>query len=333
MTSLGDFRCPQCRGPLSSNPEAYRCQACGREYPIVFGIPDFRLFPDPYISLEDEYEKARVLADEAGLVSFEALVRAYWEMTPDVPRQAVERYIRYALGAEGRGRACLETIDVHVGWRWSGQVCLEIGCGTGGFLLAARTRFRTLIGADIALRWLVVAKKRLEGATRDIILVCCSAEHLPFPDEAFDGIVGLHVLEHTKDQQAVVSETARALKRGGLFFFSTPNRFSLGPEPCVRVWGVGFLPRALASRYVWMIKKIPYRNIRLLSCFELRRLLSRSGLKEWSIGPARIAECELNVVSGFTRVLIRIYHALLARPLFSSVLRIFGPLLEVVGQR
>ena len=333
MMQWNNYCCPQCHGPVILDAEAYRCSACRRTYPIVFGIPDFRLFPDPYISLEDEYKKARVLADQADRVSFGDLVRFYWEITLDVPRSDAERYIHYAISGEDRGRACLETMDVQVRERWSGKACLEIGCGTGGFLLAARHRFHTLIGVDIALRWLVIAKKRLEGTEKRPILVCCSAEHLPFPDGTFDGVVGLHTLEHTKDQQQVLAETARTLKRGGRYFFTTPNRFSLGPEPCVRVWGVGFLPRSLADRYVRLVKGIPYRHIRLLSYFELRRLLFRVGLREWTISPPRIAECEQKTVSGFTRILITIYHTLLELPIFSFVLQIIGPFLQVMGRK
>lgn len=302
-------------------------------YPVVFGIPDFRLFPDPYISFDDEYKKASVLEDEATRVSFEHLVRFYWKITPDVPSPAAERYTRYALSGEERGQAYLDTIDTHVESQWTGEACLEIGCGTGGFLLAARPRFRVVVGADIALRWLIIAKKRLEGAGKHILLVCCSAEQLPFPAETFDGVVGLHVLEHTKNQQAVMSETARTLRQGGLYFFSTPNRFTLGPEPCVQVWGVGFLPRCVARRYVWLIKGVPYRHIRLLSRFELRRLLSRSGLREWIISAPRIAECEQKLVSGFTQFLISIYHALRQFPGFSFFLQISGPFLQVVGRK
>ena len=327
------FCCPQCRRPLTSDAQAYRCPACQRMYPIVYGIPDFRLAPDPYISFEDEYKKARILAEAADLVSFEALVRFYWEITADAPRSAAERYVRYALSAEERAIACLEAVDRHAGTRWGGRACLEIGCGTGGFLLAAERRFRTVIGTDIALRWLVIAQKRLGNLNRHIVLACCSAEQLPFPDETFDGVVGLHVLEHTQDQQKVLSETARTLKRRGLYFFYTPNRFSFGPEPCVRVWGIGFVPRSLASRYVWLLKKVTYRHIRLLSRFELRRLLLRSGLREWMISPPRLAECEERVVSGFTRILVKIYHKLLERPVFPFLLQIVGPFLQVVGRK
>jgi SAM-dependent methyltransferase len=300
----------------------------------VFGIPDFRLFPDPYISFEEEYRKANLLSEAARQYSFEGLVRFYWEITPDVSQQAAERYIRYATNGIERGEAFLEEIDAQLGNKWRASACLEIGCGTGGYLAAAQDRFNTVIGVDIALRWLVIAKKRLEDTNgENVSLICCSAEHLPFPDETFDTVVGLHVLEHTKDQQAVLSETGRTLKPAGLCFFSTPNRYSLGPEPCVRVWGVGFLPRFLADGYVRLVKGVPYRHIRLLSWLELRRLLSRSGLGQWSIAPPQIAECEQKYVSDFVRTLIKVYNMVRRVPVLSFVLRIFGPFLQIAGYK
>jgi 2-polyprenyl-3-methyl-5-hydroxy-6-metoxy-1,4-benzoquinol methylase len=300
----------------------------------VFGIPDFRLFPDPYISFEDEYRKADLLAEAARQYSFEDLVRFYWEITPDVPQQAAERYIRYATNGIERGEAFLVEIDAQVRAMWRGSTCLDIGCGTGGYLAAAQDRFNTVIGVDIALRWLVIAKKRLEDTNgENISLICCSAEHLPFPDETFDRVVGLHVLEHAKNQQAILSETTRTLNRAGLCFFSTPNRFSLGPEPCVRVWGVGFLPRFLATGYVQLVKGIPYKHICLLSWFELQRLLIRSGLREWSIAPQHISESDQSSVTNFARKLIKIYNMVHRVPIISFLLRLCGPFLQVVGRK
>lgn len=37
------FECPDCRGNVARSDESYRCGACGRSYPIVDGIADFRL--------------------------------------------------------------------------------------------------------------------------------------------------------------------------------------------------------------------------------------------------------------------------------------------------
>ncbi len=132
VTGWENFCCPCCRGPVVLDREAYRCPACRRAYPILFGIPDFRLSPDPYISFEDEYRKAGLLAEAAGRVSFEELVRFYWEITPDVPRPAAERYIRYALSGEERGQACLAVMDAHGGGGGEGRPAWRSAAGPEG---------------------------------------------------------------------------------------------------------------------------------------------------------------------------------------------------------
>jgi ubiquinone/menaquinone biosynthesis C-methylase UbiE/uncharacterized protein YbaR (Trm112 family) len=327
------FCCPSCRGSVASDPAGYHCPRCQRRYPIVCGIPDFRLAPDPYISFEDEYDKARQLAKEAERASFEALVRFYWKITPDVPHQMAERFIRYALNGADRAEPCLATMDAEVGGRWTGARCLDVGCGTGGFLAAARERFGTLVGADIALRWLVVARKRLVTTGYRVALVCCSAEALPFLDGTFDAVAGMHVLEHAADPQAILSETVRVLKAGGRCYFSTPNRFSLGPELTVRAWGVGYIPRSWANRYVRLMKGISYRNIRVLSCFEVRRMGVRAGLTTWSLSSPRLAECEQQTLSAGLRRVVQLYHLLQEVPIVRRLLVVVGPLLQVVGQK
>lgn len=317
---------------------AYHCHGCHRRYPIVCGIPDFRLSPDPYISFEDEYDKARRLSEEAERCSLEALVRFYWQITPDVPRPMAERFIRYALTAEERADPCLATMDnraadARAGGQWTGARCLDVGCGTGGFLMAARERFDALVGVDIALRWLVIARKRLARVGNNLTLVCCSADALPFPNGSFDAVVGLHLLEHTADPQSVLCDTVRTLERDGWCYFSTPNRFSLGLEPNVRVWGVGFVPRSVASRYVMLWKGIAYRNIRLLSSVELGRMLARSDLGAWSMSPAPLAQCEQQTLPGPARRIVRLYHLLREVPVVRHLLLAVGPLLQVVGRK
>jgi len=82
---------------------------------------------------------------------------------------------------------------------------------------------------------------------------------------------------------------------------------------------------------VW--KGIAYRNIRLLSSFELRRMLIRSGLRTWSMSPPRLAECEQRTLPGPARKIVRVYHRLREVPVFRQLLLAVGPLLQVVGRK
>src|SRR5918912_1036909 len=91
------FCCPRCKGPLLVEPERYRCAACARDYPVVLGIPDFRVFPDPYIDYADDHGKAQALAADCARLTFAKALERYWELTPDVPRTLVRRYVRHAL--------------------------------------------------------------------------------------------------------------------------------------------------------------------------------------------------------------------------------------------
>lgn len=328
-----DYACPKCRGPVEAAADAWHCRACARRYPVVCGIADFRLAPDPYISFDDEYRKAERIARAAETRSFAELVRYYWSITPDVPAPQVERYVAYAVAGEARGAACLESMDPLLDAPWQGGALLEVGCGTGGLLLPAVARFSRVVGADIALRWLVIARKRLQERGIDAQLVCCSADRLPFADGVFDAVVGLHMLEHSGRPGAVLAESARVLGPGGRCLFPTPNRYSLGPEPCVRVWGVGFLPRRWMSAYVQWMRGVPYRHIRLLSAFELGRFLRAAGFARYGIEPQRFAECELAAATPLLRTLVRAYHLLLRVPGMTSLMRLVGPMHQVWATR
>jgi len=325
--------CPGCKGGLTKTHEEYRCEGCHRAYPVIGGIADLRLSPDPYISFQDEYQKVGALIEAAKRYDFEGLVRFYWDITPDVPPDLKERYVRYVLGAEARGRAVLEEIDTHAPKQVVGESCLELGCGTGGFLVAAQSRFRNILGIDIALRWLIIGKKRLEASGNAARLVCCNAEHLPVRDEVFDCVVGIHMLEHSQDRHRVVREAGRVLRDNGAYFFSTPNRFSLTREPCVRVWGVGFLPRPLAGPYVRLLKGIPYRHVRLMSAWELRRLFANPPFGQPTISLPRISPAERAMLSRGMKILVSIYHALRRVPVVSTLMRLCAPLLQVRGRK
>jgi 2-polyprenyl-6-hydroxyphenyl methylase/3-demethylubiquinone-9 3-methyltransferase len=54
-----------------------------------------------------------------------------------------------------------------------------------------------------------------------------TVETLPFPDQSFDGVLCLSVLEYVDDPERCLSEFTRIIKPGGVLLVSVPNRFSL----------------------------------------------------------------------------------------------------------
>ena len=91
------FVCPACREELEASASAYTCRPCATLYPVVCGIPDFRLTPDPYIGIDEDRRKAERLCAEGERRSFEGLLRHYYAVTPEDPADLAERWIAHAL--------------------------------------------------------------------------------------------------------------------------------------------------------------------------------------------------------------------------------------------
>ncbi len=295
----------------------------------MLGIPDFRIFPDSYISYEDDYQKARFLIEkaEADNLDFKGLVRLYWSITPEVSKDRAERFMKRTFALVEKGAENLKEIEAlsRKKDQTDFNAVLEIGCGTGGFLVAAKEKFKHAVGIDIAFRWLVIAKKRLDELNLDIPLVCACAEALPFKEETFDLIVAENVLEHVRDQEEALKECHRLLSSKGALFLTTPNRFGLTAEPHVRVWGVGFLPRIWMSRYVELIKGIPYRHLRVLSFPEIKKLLKKTSFQNYRILFPSLPQEELRNFSPLEKFQVAMYEGLRKTPLIRSCLYIIGP--------
>lgn len=99
---------------------------------------------------------------------------------------------------------------------------LDIGCGAGMLTNALAKEGHAVYGIDLSEKSLEVAKKYDES--RLVIYETANAYALPFPDEEFDVVCAMDVLEHVENPALLISEASRVLKKGGLFFFHTFNR-------------------------------------------------------------------------------------------------------------
>jgi ubiquinone/menaquinone biosynthesis C-methylase UbiE len=94
---------------------------------------------------------------------------------------------------------------------------LDVGCGHGRSLTAARASEGRVVGADPSELMVEIAARRnrplIEAACVDVVLA--TVESLPFADDVFDKVLCVHVLYFWKDLDVSLREIARVLKPGG----------------------------------------------------------------------------------------------------------------------
>jgi ubiquinone/menaquinone biosynthesis C-methylase UbiE len=313
--------CVICRGGLVEVHGAHECNDCRRLYPTIAGIPDMRLANDRYLSLDDERAKALRLASRGDLGDFRSMVSAYYAMTADVDDRRRAEFSSHIEGAVRRGASLAKLLPGR------GRI-LEVGCGSGGLLAACEGSGRDVVGVDIGLRWLVMARKRLADRGAPVPLIAASADRLPWPDASFDALVADSVLEHMDDPLAALREWRRVLRPGGQLLIWSPNRHFLGRDPHVFLVGVGWLPRALAERYV----RARRGEIWLPACLtpnEARRAAREAGFLDARVEPVDIPESWAR--SRRQRLGIRLASIVARTPVVRSAWLGLGPLWQLTG--
>ncbi|HEU4565474.1 MAG TPA: methyltransferase domain-containing protein, partial [Gemmatimonadaceae bacterium] len=315
--------CPLCKGELREmgdrEPELH-CRACDRVYPVILGIPDFRIFADPYIELEADRAKGRRLAERFDDLDFEGLVRFYYSISPaNTPRQAAS-FTRGHLAAVPRAAASLDAWEpaAREGAPLAASL-LELGCGTAPLVVAASPRYREVVGVDIAFRWLVVGKKRLLEAGVDAPIIAACAEALPLPDARFDRVVSDSTFENVRDARRAMAEARRVSRPGARLFVAMQNRFSLGPDPQTGLWGVGYLPRRVVGAHMRRQHGLPPQR-ELMSGAALRRRLREARFTSPHLAlPSFPAGQRAHFTPAMRRV-VDVYHAAARLPVSRQLL-------------
>jgi ubiquinone/menaquinone biosynthesis C-methylase UbiE len=320
--------CPYCGRPLEEDAAGAACAACRRRYSRHHGILDLRVFPDPYLGLDEDRARADLVVAALDRLALPEILEHYWSLSETTPALLRRTFVQSALRAEARARSLRARIEAD-GVPLARSRVLEIGSGTGAFLAEAHGHVREIVGLDIALRWLHVSRRRFRDRGQPPpLLVCACAEHLPFEDGAFDVVVSTATLEFTRDVDRVLAECARVLRPGGRAYLTTVNRFSLGLEPHVRLWGVGWLPRAWQAGYVRRRGRGDFAKVRLLSFRELDRRAARHFARR-RFEPPSVPEELRRELSAVERVGLRVYEAAARVGLVRALLRWVGPEWEV----
>jgi 2-polyprenyl-6-hydroxyphenyl methylase / 3-demethylubiquinone-9 3-methyltransferase len=148
---------------------------------------------------------------------------------------------------------------------------LDIGCG-GGFVAEEFARLGCrVVGVDPSEVSIETARRHAAATGLDVDYRVGSGEQLPAADGEFDLAYCCDVLEHVADLDAVVSETARALKPQGIFLFDTPNRTLASKLLVIKVMQEWRLTRFIdAALHDWAMFIKPEELVMILSRHGLR---------------------------------------------------------------
>ncbi|WP_165401369.1 class I SAM-dependent methyltransferase [Herbihabitans rhizosphaerae] len=138
----------------------------------------------------------------------------------------VDEFMATAAGPVGMVRKLVERAGLSLGDR-----VLDFGCGVGRLSNALAEHASEVVGIDIAESMVANAVKYNRHPDR-VRFVHYDGVRLPFPDESFDSVVSLIVLQHARPevQMACLLELRRIVRPGGALVLQIPSR-PHKPEP------------------------------------------------------------------------------------------------------
>lgn len=158
-----------------------------------------------------------------------------------------------------RGRPVSEQLAEWVEPSIGRKTVLDVGCGSGTYLLPFKERGWEVFGIDPVPQWTEFARRQLDGTPETIV----TGHYGPgaFPGRRFSLIIFSHTVEHLPDPIPLLRVMRDHLEEDGVLFVATPNL--LNPPARERLFE-GFLAGA---------------HVRLYSPASLTTVLARAGFR------------------------------------------------------
>ena len=291
-----NLECLDCHSDLVHDVRQLTCPSCGRNWPIVNEIPDFRE-KDEYwcnVSREKMIELNRLARETGDWLS--------------CAKQIVPEYIGHFVS--------FSRADCQFLWPTAeDSKILDAGCMWGGLTIPAAQCHGEIYAVDKTIETLEFLKIRsMQMGLSNVHTFAASLQRLPFPSNFFDIVVLNGVLEWVGVEEDVIleehwdgrwqnsyrsccspeelqlkclKELLRVLKPGAVIFLAIENRFGIQyfighPDDHVNIRFITFFPRWLASYITKKKKNINYRTY-IYSPIKLKNLIYKTGFHDVEI--------------------------------------------------
>lgn len=107
---------------------------------------------------------------------------------------------------------------------------LDVGCGEGAFLQAAKRRGWQVDGTELSSH-----AARTASSVLGVNIFRGELVDAPYPSRSFDTITFWHVLEHVRNPMADLSKARDLLRSGGLLILAVPNVHNLVMQATYRL--------------------------------------------------------------------------------------------------
>jgi SAM-dependent methyltransferase len=202
---------------------------------------------------------------------------------------AIQHWVEYWSSTFERNRSLMTFFRSKLDLCFTGKKVLDIGCGTAGLSKFVLREGGKYVGTDFYGKTLEFAEAFIDDLPERCraLLARASGTQLPFQARSFDYVIAFDVIEHLVGgnswQVQFLKEIERVLAPQGILLLTTPNwlcpleghTFLIGPQ---------FLPARWADRYIRRFRPQffrdykTYREVHLLSPWQIRSMLSEAGL-------------------------------------------------------
>lgn len=158
---------------------------------------------------------------------------------------------------------------------------LDVGCGAGAFLSRADKTEWEVEAVEVSRSSVEIVREK------GLKVFHGTLDEANYPDDHFDVVVSIEVIEHIPDPEPVIKEISRILRPGGLFWGTTPHGRGISSKIIGTDWSVICPPSHLqlfsVSGMTEMFKRCGFSEVKIathgVNPFEIIQTLRKKASK------------------------------------------------------